>query len=125
MDYKTFVQHLQKEAYQPVYFFYGEEVLLRQRALKILEKQILPEGLEDFNKDILLGNEASPKQIAEMAMNLPFMANYRLLIVQSPLSFLSIPKSDKAGQEAIRYLLDYLETPNPQCCLVFLSEDAL
>ena len=47
------------------------------------------------------------------------------MIVQSPLSFLSIPKSDKAGQEAIRYLLDYLETPNPQCCLVFLSEDAL
>ena len=125
MDYQTFVQQLQKEACQPIYFFYGEEVLLRQRALKILEKQILPEGLEDFNKDILLGNEASPKQIAEMAMNLPFMANYRLLIVQSPLSFLSIPKSDKAGQEAIRYLLDYLETPNPQCCLVFLSEDAL
>ena len=125
MDYQTFVQQLQKEACQPIYFFYGEEVLLRQRALKILEKQILPEGLEDFNKDILLGNEASPKQIAEMAMNLPFMANYRLLIVQSPLSFLSIPKSDKAGQEAIRYLLDYMETPNPQCCLVFLSEDAL
>ena len=48
MDYQTFVQQLQKEACQPIYFFYGEEVLLRQRALKILEKQILPEGLEDF-----------------------------------------------------------------------------
>ena len=35
-----------------MYFFYGEEKLLQDQALKALGKQILPEGLEDFNKDI-------------------------------------------------------------------------
>lgn len=58
-------------------------------------------------------------------MNLPFMAEKRLLIIQPPLPFLSIPKSDKAGQASVQYLLDYLEQPNPQCCLVFCGDSAL
>ena len=125
MDYHTLLKQLHKGEVHEVYFFYGEEKLLLDQALKTLEKQILPDGLEDFNKDILSGTDASPKQIAELAMNLPFMADRRLLIVQAPLSFLSIPKTDKAGQASIQYLLDYLEHPNPQCCLVFCSEAAL
>ncbi len=125
MDYHTLLKQLHKGEVHEIYFFYGEEKLLLDRALKALEKQILPEGLEDFNKDIVSGGEASPKQIAELAMNLPFMAERRLLIVQSPLPFLSIPKSDKAGQANLQYLLDYLESPNPQCVLVFCGESAL
>lgn len=125
MEYHTFLQQLHKGERHAVYFFSGEERLLQQRALKMLEQQLLPAGLEDFNKDVLPGESVSPKQIAEMAMNLPFMAEYRLLIVQSPLHFLSIPKSDKSGQASLQYLLDYLEQPNPQCCLVFCSDSSL
>ena len=125
MDYHTLLKQLHKGEIHEVYFFYGEEKLLQDKALKTIEQQILPEGLEDFNKDIVAGGETTPKQIAEMAMNLPFMAERRLLIVQSPLPFLSIPKSDKAGQASVQYLLDYLESPNPQCVLVFCAEGAL
>lgn len=125
MDYHTLLKQLHKGEVHEIYFFYGEEKLLQDQALKALEKQILPEGLEDFNKDIVSGADVSPKQIAEMAMNLPFMAERRLLIVQAPLPFLSIPKSDKAGQASLEYLLDYLAAPNPQCCMVFCGESAL
>ncbi len=125
MDYHTLLKQLHKGELHEVYFFYGEEKLLLDQALKVLEKQALPEGLEDFNKDVLSGADVTPKQIAEMAMNLPFMAERRLLIVQAPLPFLSIPKSDKAGQESLQYLLEYLESPNPQCCLVLCSDSAL
>ena len=96
MDYHTLLQQLHKGEVHEIYFFSGEEKLLQQRALQALEKQLLPAGLEDFNKDVLSGDSISPKQIAEMAMNLPFMAEYRLLIVQAPLNFLSIPKSRSA-----------------------------
>ena len=125
MDYHTLLKQLHNGEIHEVYFFYGEEKLLLDKALKALEKQILPEGLEDFNKDVLSGADTSPKQIAELAMNLPFMAERRLLIIQSPLPFLSIPKSDKAGQASVQYLLEYLESPNPQCTLVFCAEGAL
>lgn len=125
MDYHTLLQQLHKGEVHEIYFFSGEEKLLQQRALQALEKQLLPAGLEDFNKDVLSGDSVTPKQIAEMAMNLPFMAEYRLLIVQAPLNFLSIPKSDKSGQASLQYLLDYLEQPNPQCCLVFCNDSAL
>ena len=125
MDYHTLLQQLHKGEVHEVYFFYGEERLLLQRALKALEQQLLPEELADFNKDLLSGAECTPKQIAELAMNLPFMAQRRLLIVQGPLSFLSIPKTDKSGQSNLQYLLEYLEQPNPQCCLVFCSDSPL
>ena len=125
MDYHTLLQQLHKGEVHEIYFFYGEEQLLQQRAMKALEQHLLPAGLEDFNKDVLSGGETTPKQIAEMAMNLPFMAERRLLIVQAPLSFLSIPKSDKAGQASLQYLLDYLEMPNPQCTIVLCGDGAL
>ena len=125
MDYHALLQQLHKGEVHAIYFFSGEELLLQQRALKALEQQLLPVGLEDFNKDVLSGADITPKQIAEMAMNLPFMAEKRLLIIQPPLPFLSIPKSDKAGQASVQYLLDYLEQPNPQCCLVFCGDSAL
>lgn len=122
MDNRTFLAQLNKGEIREVYFFYGEEDLLIKQALKALEQKILPEGLEDFNKDVLQGESTTPKQIAEMAMNLPFMAERRLLIVKGPLNFATIPKSDKSGQAALKVLLDYMEHPNPQCSLVFVSE---
>ncbi|MFR6291971.1 MAG: DNA polymerase III subunit delta [Peptococcaceae bacterium] len=125
MDYYTLLKQLHHGEVHEIYFFYGEEKLLQQRALKALEQKILPEGLEDFNKDVLSGDSVSPKQIAETAMNLPFMAEKRLLVIQTPLPFLSIPKSDKSGQAGLQYLLEYLDHPNPQCCLVFCGENAL
>lgn len=125
MDYHTLLQQLHKGEVHEIYFFYGEEQLLQQRAMKAMEQQLLPEGLEDFNKDVLSGADVTPKQIAEMAMNLPFMAERRLLVIQPPLPFLSIPKSDKNGQASLQYLIDYLEQPNPQCCLIFCGDGAL
>ena len=125
MDNRTFLKQLNKGEIRNIYFFYGEEDLLIKQALKLLEQKILPEGLEDFNKDILSGENATPKQIVEMAMNLPFMAEQRLLIVKGPLNFATVLKSDKAGQAALKILLDYMEHPNPQCVLVFVSESDL
>ncbi len=125
MDYHTLLQQLHKGEVHEIYFFYGEEQLLLQHAMKALEQHLLPAGLEDFNKDVLSGADATPKQIAEMAMNLPFMAERRLLVIQAPLPFLSIPKSDKAGQASLQYLIDYLEQPNPQCCLIFCGDGPL
>ena len=54
MDYHTLLKQLHKGEVHEIYFFYGEEKLLQDQALKALEKQILPEGLEDFNKDIVV-----------------------------------------------------------------------
>ena len=125
MDGQTFLQQLKKGEFHEIYFFYGEEQLLKKQALQELERAILPEGLVDFNKEVWSGADVTPKQLAEMAMNLPFMAERRLLIVQEPFPFLSIPKSDKEGQASLQYLLEYLEQPNPQCCLVFYGEQAL
>lgn len=125
MDQQTFAQQLHQGEVHEIYYFYGEEKLLIDRAVQGLKKAVLVPGLEDFNFDLISGEKITPKQIAEMAMNLPFMAEKRLLIVESPLNFLSIPKSDREGQISLKYLLDYLDQPNPQCCLVLRGEGPL
>jgi len=125
MDYQALLQQLHSGVVHTVYYFYGEEKLLLQQALHELERAILPMELVDFNKDVVVGDAVTPKQLAEMAMNLPFMADRRLLVVQGSLPFLSIPKSDKSGQASLQVLLDYLEQPNPQCCLVLCGDAAL
>lgn len=125
MDQKAFAQQLHKGEIHEIYYFYGEEKLLLEQSIKALKEKLLPAGLEDFNFDRYAGDKVTPRQIAEMAMNLPFMAERRLLVIDSPLSFLSIPKSDKEGQESLRQLLQYLEQPNPQCCLILRGESSL
>lgn len=119
MNYDGFLKQLKKGNLQDVYYFHGEEKLLKKQALGQLEKLLLPAGLEDFNKDILEGDSATPKLIAETAMNLPFMAEKRVLIVKPPYPFVT------KGKDAVEPLLDYLEHPNPQCCLIFYAEEPL
>lgn len=119
MNYDSFLKQLHKGDIREVYYFYGEEKLLKKQALQELEKKILPDGLADFNKDILEGDAATPKLIAETAMNLPFLAEKRLLVVKPPYPF------QGKGKDATEPLLHYLENPNPQCCLVFYAEEPL
>jgi len=119
MNYNEFLKQLEKGNVQAVYYFYGEEKLLKKQALQKLEQLVLPQGLEDFNRDILEGDAASPKAVAETAMNLPFLAEKRMLLVKPPFPF------QNKGKEGTEPLLDYLEHPNPQCCLVFLGEEPL
>ena len=91
MDYHTLLKQLHNGEIHEVYFFYGEEKLLQDRALKALEKQILPDGLEEFNKDVISGADTSPKQIAELAMNLPFIQKTSLLGSTTPIPTPSTP----------------------------------
>lgn len=125
MDQQTFNRQLDSGELAPIYYFYGEEKLLLERSIKAIKKKLLPEGLEDFNFERYASDKMSPKQIVELAMNLPFMAEKRILVIDCAANFLTPAKADKESQEGIKSLVSYLEQPNPQCCLIFCGEKAL
>lgn len=125
MEQQTFKQQLDNAEFSPVYYFYGEEKLLMERSIKEIKQKILPVGLEDFNFERYTSDKISPKQIAELAMNLPFMAEKRILVIDCAANFFTTAKSDKENQESMKSLLSYLEQPNPQCCLIFCGEKPL
>jgi len=117
MDQQTFNRQLDNGELSSVYYFYGEEKLLLERSIKAIKQKVLPVGLEDFNFERYASDKLSPKQIVELAMNLPFMAEKRILVIDYV--------AGKENQEGVKGLIDYLAQPNPQCCLIFCGEKAL
>lgn len=125
MDQQTLRQQLDKGEFQAVYYFCGEEKLLLEQSIKEIKQRLLPVGLEDFNFERYAAEKISPKQIAELAMNLPFMAEKRILVVDCGVNFFTVNKGDKTSQDSLKYLADYVENPNPQCCLILCGEKTL
>ena len=110
---------------RPIYYLYGEERRLMMDAIQTIKKRVLPEGMEDFNYEQYAGNVISPQDLTAAAMSLPFMSDYRMIVVEQPIPFLSIAKSDKNGQKALESLMEYVAQPNPQCVLVLCGEKEL
>jgi len=91
----------------------GEEDLLKERALHELTEKILPEGAREFNKDVLHGDKVEPGEIVSVSQTLPFMADFRLVIVKGT-HFLST--SDQ------KIIAESLPSVPSNVCVVFLYD---
>lgn len=120
MEQDNLHKQLKKGQVASVYLFFGEERLLLNETIERLKKILLPDGLEDFNFDLLPSEKASPKAIVDLANTLPFMAEKRLLLVDAVMLFGTAKDSAKTNDET---LLHYLDDPNPQCVLIFKCGD--
>lgn len=122
MEVKALEERLKKNEIDQVYLLYGEEKLLLNQTVNQIKALVLPEGLEDFNFDLLLGEKLSPKSVVDVANTLPFMAERRLVLVDNPSFLVNAKDSSKNEEES---LLSYLDDPNPQCCLILKCTDKI
>ena len=66
----------------PLYFIYGEEEFLADRAVaRLVEKLVAPE-FKDFNYSTFYGKECRAEQILDTAMTLPMFAERRVILVK-------------------------------------------
>lgn len=107
------LEQLRDEDVQPVYFVYGKERYLVDRALELLKKRTIDPAMRDFNYELFQGKEGAPERIINAARTLPMMANRRLVLVRD----LDSMKADEQAK-----LIPYLEAPVPECCLVLEAE---
>ncbi len=98
-----------------LYFFFGEEVYLRDNYLTRLKAVLLPDGLEDFNLHLLQGKECTPLTLSDAIDNLPMMSERSLVLVQD----LDIFKANQEDQQAYADLLSDLPE---YVCLVFVYD---
>jgi DNA polymerase-3 subunit delta len=103
-----FYSELKAQNIAPVYLFYGEEDFLIKHYSERLKKAALQPGDEDFNLDILYGNDTDGATIVNTAMAFPMMAERRLVIVRD------IHHLNDSGLEL---LAKYAEKPSPTTCL--------
>ena len=95
-----------------VYFFYGEEKMLMESAVKKLVHQATGNQFLDFNYQNFDGAFADAQEIVRAAEGLPFMADYKCVIVND----FNVEKRDSADMEEIKELI---KNPPESCVLIF------
>ena len=94
----------------PIYFIYGEETYLLDKALDAITKAACPEGTNDFNYDAFQGRDIDGGAILNAAQMLPMMASRRLVVVRD---------LQEVKPNVLEPLTEYFKDPSPTTCLVF------
>ena len=102
---------LEQEGLSSLYLIVGEEDLLRDNALAALKTAVLGNG-DEFNYDLLYGDEAGAADIRNCASELPVFAERRLVVVKA---------AEKLSSAEGERLLDYLQDPAKTTTVVFVS----
>lgn len=74
-------KHL-KTSIKPIYVCTGSDLYLSNLVHKYIKKEIFPEGVDDFNYNVFIG-EASVSEVKNTVESLPFMSDKRLVIFKN------------------------------------------
>ncbi|MBN2412916.1 DNA polymerase III subunit delta [candidate division KSB1 bacterium] len=102
-------QDIKKKNFASVYLFYGEEPFIIEKYVQDIIKNALEPGNEDFNLDILYGNEVDGAKIVNIAMSYPMMTDKRVVLVKN----IHLLKT-----ASLELLLKYIQNPSKTTCLL-------
>jgi DNA polymerase III subunit delta len=103
---------LEKKRPFPVYLFYGPGEFRMEKVLDQIKASLIPEGVKDFNLEIVYGGESEPDGILQHARSFPFMADHRLIIVR---------RTEAFSPEDLGKFIPYFEKPAATTCLIFVT----
>jgi len=109
------LERIQKEGAGPLYFFYGKERFLVDRAVDLVRGKVLDPRTRDFNYDLFQGKEATAAKVTQAARTLPMMAKRRLVLIRD---------ADEMKADELNGLIAYVQKPCEETCLVFTGEKA-
>lgn len=97
----------------PLYFVFGKERFLVDRAVDLIRARTLDPATRDFNYDLFQGKEATAARIVQSARTLPMMARRRLILVRD---------ADEMKADELSQLIPYVERPCAETCLLMTGE---
>jgi DNA polymerase-3 subunit delta len=97
----------------PLYYLYGRERYLVDRAVDLLRARVLDPRTRDFNYELFYGKEAGASRIVQASRTLPMMAKRRLVLVRD---------ADEMKADDLAGLSNYVADPAPETCLVLVGE---
>jgi DNA polymerase-3 subunit delta len=106
---------IKKEEPGPLYYIYGKERFLVDRAVDLLRARVLDARTRDFNYELFHGREARGSTVVQAARTLPMMARRRLVLVRDV-------EEMKPDEQAP--LAAYVAAPCRETCLVLVAEKA-
>lgn len=103
-----------------IYFLYGAESFLIERAKEQIIKKVLKEEELEFNVS-QFDLEDTPVQVAVTdCETLPFFGDYRVVIMKNPI-FLTANKDKTKVEHDPKTLEAYIASPNPQTVLIVVA----
>ena len=93
----------------PLYYLYGEESYLLDRAVEAVIKAAAPEGVNDFNYNGYHGKDVTLEQLLSAVETLPFMCKRRVVLVR---------EAQEIDMKVLEGLGGYLDDPSPSTCLI-------
>lgn len=104
-----FNQLKRADALAPVYYIFGEEMYLLDRALAQLIEAALPEGPNAFNMTTFHGKDAVGAEVLAAAETLSFMPGLHVVLIKD---------AQEMTMSELDELSEYLDNPNPRTCLI-------
>ena len=108
------ILQISKGQIEPFYFLYGPEIFYQTEIIQTLIKQWIADDNRDFNLETFDAQESTVNHWLGSAKTISFLGGIKLVIVRNLQE--AIPQ-DKEAQA----LIDYVENPIPEACLVVTS----
>ena len=113
---KTLENHIKNKTFSNIYLIFGEEEYLKTSYEKKLISAIISEDLKMMNFDIFEGKNINISQIIDACDTMPFMSDYRLVILKNTGLIYEGKKEDTTKLEK------YLHTLPKTTILIFIEE---
>ena len=103
---------LKKRAFDPVYYFHGEDDFLKdQRVREVVDAAVDP-STRDFNLEIRRGNDLDGEAVDSLLSTPPMLAERRVVVIRDV---------DKLKKDARRLLDQHLKRPAPDTVVLLVS----
>ena len=97
-----------------IFLFIGEDSYLREKAIKDLKLSLLNNYSRELDYEVFYGDEASAREILDVAATAPFLASKRLVVIKD---------FEKLSKEDTLRVITYLRKPSESTCLVLETKD--
>ncbi len=113
---KRLKKDIKEKNFKNIYLFYGDEEYLKRIYIDKLKKELVSNETEMMNYDFFEGNTVSVREIIDSAETMPFMSDYRLILIKNSGLFALGRKEDTA------LLSDYVNDMPKNTVIVFNEE---
>lgn len=111
--FEKLIKDWRQNHFDPVYLFYGEEDFLIAQLCQQCRKLAIEPGNEDFNLNIIYGNETDGATIVNLASSYPMMTQRRMVLVKN---------INQLNASSLELLLKYVKNPLSSTCLLLTAE---
>lgn len=129
-QYEQFKASINSGNPSTIYWIHGDEHWFMDACVPVA-KSLVPEGLDDFNLDVLSGREVKLSRVIDACRTFPMMAERRVVIVRDFMSMFDKRKQTDTDDErepessSSDELIQYIDQPNTSCVLVLLDSSTI